>query len=219
MNTIFAIFWVVVLRVGEPRDWPQLLGNPQEAYTLGRFWSRFWHRGHVSAYVDFTQLLINLLPRKLRNNKRFTTTIRHFLFFLFSGIVHSLVSWQMGDHCAYETDIWFYLTNFAAVSIEGVVLSHFGKSDRREPSTEQGTEKETEKEKQKEKGNTDSGKRGRRPNSKQVALMWRCIGYIWVLAFFFWSVPKFSYPKLQCAMEEQYLRMMKGLFRWEGTLN
>jgi len=40
MNAIFAIFWVVVLRVGEPRDWPQLLGNPLEAYTLGRFWSR-----------------------------------------------------------------------------------------------------------------------------------------------------------------------------------
>lgn len=40
VNTMFATFWVVVVRVGEPRDWPHLLGNPLEAYTLGRFWSR-----------------------------------------------------------------------------------------------------------------------------------------------------------------------------------
>lgn len=40
VNTIFAMFWIFVVRVGEPRDWPHLLGNPLEAYTIGRFWSR-----------------------------------------------------------------------------------------------------------------------------------------------------------------------------------
>lgn len=40
VNTVFAIFWVVVFRVSEPRDWPHLFGSPLEAYTLGRFWSR-----------------------------------------------------------------------------------------------------------------------------------------------------------------------------------
>lgn len=123
----------------------------------------------------------------------------------------------MGDHCAYTTDIWFYLTNFAAVSVEGVVLSYFGGRESMKPNTEQGTETETGKEK--EKGNTDSDKRGGRPNSKQAALMWRCIGYIWVLGFFFWAVPKFSYPKLQCAIMEQYERLTKGLFKWEGSLS
>lgn len=114
------------------------------------------------------------------------------------------------------TDIWFYITNFAVVTIEGVVLSRFGGRDRMRSSTEQGTEKKTVKEKV--RARMASRRRRDRLNSKQmIALMWRCIGYIWVFGFFFWTVPKSSYPKIQCAAEAQYMQLLKALFKWEGT--
>lgn len=34
-----AVFFIYVLRIDTPADWPDLFGSPLEAYTLGRFWS------------------------------------------------------------------------------------------------------------------------------------------------------------------------------------
>ena len=145
------------------------------------------------------------MPVKLKNDKLITTTVTHFLFFLFSGIVHALVSNKLGDHCSYITDIWFYLTNFAAVLLERVVLTLLRRVGYRKVIAKQEQEKEQDK---RIIDNKDI-----RPSSKEVPLIWRCIGYIWVFGFFFWTVAKFYYPKLHCAIEAQtrQVRMIKAL--------
>ncbi len=117
------------------------------------------------------------------------------MFFLFSGIVHALVSRQLGDRCAYTTDIWFYVANFIAVFLEGAVLKYSrGRGDVK-PSAQQ--------EQGKSKYEMASDEQGPKQSKEQPSLLWRCIGYLWVLAFFFWAVPKFYYPKIQCAIDAQ----------------
>ena len=233
VNTMFAIFWVFIVRVGKPQDWPHLFGNPLEAYTLGRFWSRsatppfsdreflanishrFWHRGHVPSYMDFSQLLINILPHALRKNQHVTTTFTHFLFFLFSGLVHTLVSWQTHGACAFYGDIKFFLTNFAAVTIEGVVLDRFNKTDGRKTSTQQEQKRKYEDKKGQNSVDRDNGVS--RSGQRQVSLLWRCIGYIWVFGFFFWAIPKFYYPEMECTVKAVIMMQVQKFFRWEGS--
>jgi hypothetical protein len=41
IHTALAIFFVYVIRIDIPDDWPDLFGSPLEAFTLGRFWSMY----------------------------------------------------------------------------------------------------------------------------------------------------------------------------------
>ncbi|KAK5939436.1 hypothetical protein PMZ80_008740 [Knufia obscura] len=200
VQVFMAPFWIYVARVSEHRDWPDLNGSPLEAYTLGRFWSRFWHRLHVPGYLDFSRVLIDLLPRKIRENKFIRTTLTQFLFFLFSGTVHMLVSLQLGDTCAYITDIWFYMASFGGLFLEGLVLKYFNGKPQSKSSAEL----------EKEKAQEASGKKPSTQSYKHVSVAWRCIGYIWVFGFFFWAVPKFNYPKVQCAIEAEIVRQRRA---------
>ncbi|KAF2118163.1 hypothetical protein BDV96DRAFT_379060 [Lophiotrema nucula] len=43
-HTLFAIIFVTLLGLDESEEWPWLFGSPSQAYTLRRFWGRFWHR-------------------------------------------------------------------------------------------------------------------------------------------------------------------------------
>ena len=39
MHTALATFFIRVIHIDIPDDWPDLFGSPLEAYTLGRFWT------------------------------------------------------------------------------------------------------------------------------------------------------------------------------------
>lgn len=41
IHTALAILFIYVIRIDTPEDWPDLFGNSLEAYTLGRFWTRY----------------------------------------------------------------------------------------------------------------------------------------------------------------------------------
>jgi hypothetical protein len=43
-HSIFAIIFVVILRLDTPESWPPLFGSPLEAWTIRRFWGKFWHK-------------------------------------------------------------------------------------------------------------------------------------------------------------------------------
>lgn len=40
IHAMLAILFIYVLRIDTPDDWPDLFGNPREAFTLGRFWTQ-----------------------------------------------------------------------------------------------------------------------------------------------------------------------------------
>lgn len=168
-HAILSLLFVIVLRLDTPEEWPPLFGSPLEAYSIRRFWGRFWHRiayrPHTSCGRWLSRNVLQLRPGSV-GEKLFVA----FAVFTFSGIAHSLVSWQRGDQCGRLTDIWFFYRNFAAGAVETVVMKLIRGSK------------------------TLDGLLRR-------SVVGKILGYAWVFGFFFWSVPKWEFPKIYCLLQ------------------
>ncbi|KAI1799505.1 hypothetical protein F4811DRAFT_565534 [Daldinia bambusicola] len=121
-HTLMSILFVAILRVNQPHEWPPLFGNPQEAYTLKRFWGRFWNRLVASAGVWARALVdqkaLSWLPSAAKK-----VSIAFFIFTM-SGIAYAIVGWRIGD-CAPERDVLFFWYNFLAVCFEIIVSKYW----------------------------------------------------------------------------------------------
>ena len=43
-HTFLSIIFVGILRLDTPEEWPPMFGSPLEAYSIRRYWGRFWYR-------------------------------------------------------------------------------------------------------------------------------------------------------------------------------
>lgn len=168
-HTIMSLLFVVVLHLDSPEEWPPLFGSPLEAYSIRRFWSRFWHRGAYRPYTSWGRWLSRTVLR-LKPGSGEEKLFVAFAVFTFSGIAHSLVARQRADQCGCLSDIWFFYRNFAAALVETVVVklirgSNFGSKTLHRLLR------------------TDS-------------VVGKIVSFVWVFGFFFWSVPKWEYPKI-----------------------
>lgn len=177
-----AVFFTCILRLDEPSDWPaRLFGNPREAFTLRRFWGRFWHRliyrsyGHWGRFV--AQRLLGSRRRQPGNAEKWCIALA--VFFL-SGVLHAVVTkWAL--HLEVDLgpmgDVGWYCMNFAAGALEravlGLVRGLFGPQLDRWETRVPGLQR-----------------------------MWQGLGFVWVLAFFCWSVPKKEYARGYAMLEE-----------------
>ncbi|KAJ5950782.1 uncharacterized protein N7479_009195 [Penicillium vulpinum] len=188
-HVLLSIFFVTILRIDNPEEWPPLFGSPLEAYSVRRFWVKFWHRMTVPSctYTGkfFTRRIAKLAPGA-RAEKLF---IAFWAFFL-SAIYHAMADWQAGEPCCPTADFVFFMANFGAAAIETIAV----------PITSSLL-----------KGRSNSrlcqillSERGR-----------KLIGYAWLLGFFFWIVPKWQYPKVYLVLREtegsQYLKGLSPL--------
>ena len=170
---VFALLFVCVLRLDSSADWPPLFGDIRQITSIRRFWGGFWHRLAVGPYGShasaFSQKIAGF-KRGSKADKIFVT----FCIFLCSGLAHSAVSWQMGQRCGVWRDVAWFMANFGAGAVEAGVQSQCATLARRIGW-----------------GQTYDG----------FASGWRgkVIGVLWVFAFFFWSVPKWQFPKIYCA--------------------
>lgn len=167
----------VAIGLNEPSDWPPIFGNPIEAYSVRRFWSRFWHHMVVPTYCchfrAFAQTVLGIEP---------SPALMAFGVFAISGASHAFSSWRGGDRCGWSDDIWFYLLNFAVAA--GEVLM--------------------------EKRWRALNVRPLRSQSVAVSIVRRVLGYLWVLVFFVWIVPKWQYPKFYCDIQDNLARAGHG---------
>ncbi|KAK9419420.1 putative Membrane bound O-acyl transferase family-domain-containing protein [Seiridium unicorne] len=55
LNATYQGFAALTVAVGiyGPNDWPRLFGDPTAAYSLRRFWSKFWHRLVLRPLLDY----------------------------------------------------------------------------------------------------------------------------------------------------------------------
>jgi len=111
-------FGFVLLHVDQPEDWPPLYGSLADAWTLRRFWGKFWHRLVHRSYTGYGILLANGLglPRGI-----FSKLFVNFFVFFMSGAVHAIMTWQMGFSCGYWEDVSWFCLNFAVVVLEELV--------------------------------------------------------------------------------------------------
>ncbi|KAF2142812.1 uncharacterized protein K452DRAFT_307728 [Aplosporella prunicola CBS 121167] len=172
-----ALLFVVVLRVDAPEAWPPLFGSLADAYSIRRFWGKFWHRGIVLPYLNYGKLfsrrLLGLTPGSTADR-----VLLFFMVFFLSGVAHALVAWQLGDCCGWVRDIAWFCGNFVAGAVEASVAWQLRSFAARCGYTKQW-----------------------RKMSESVFA--KALGFAWVFAFFFWSVPKWQYPKLYCAMQHE----------------
>lgn len=107
----------VALGMDEPDDWPRLFGSVFEAYSIRRFWGKFWHHLVQRSYGTYgyflSQKILRLSPGSLADR----TCVR-FSVFLISGIVHACITVQLGFKCGYWEDLAFFVMCFAALLFE-----------------------------------------------------------------------------------------------------
>jgi len=168
-----ALLFVCVLRLDEPDEWPPLFGSIRHITRVQRFWGRFWHRLVVGPYGSHAALLSRRLLRFEPGSSADKVCLT-FCVFLFSGLAHSAVSWQMGQRCGVWRDVAWFVANFGAGAVEGVVRKQGAALAER-----MGV--------------------GESYHAFASGLAAKVLGFLWVFAFFFWSVPKWQFPKIYCA--------------------
>ena len=179
-NAILACFFVAI-GFDRPSDWPSLFGTPISACGLRNFWSKFWHTLAVRPYASVGKAAASALSLQPGSfaHKSFVA----FVVFGISGLSHSAAKWQMGGQDCWLEAVWF-LSNFLACSTESVFLSNIRRIAKY---------------------------LGCSVELKTIEESWFgwLFGYVWVFAFFFWSVPKSKYPQMyeQAKMMEEMAQM------------
>jgi hypothetical protein len=175
-HAALSLVSVIVLRFDLPYEWPPIFGPLSQAWSIRRFWSKFWHQIVRRTYTNYgeyvSRKILRLEPRSLPD-KLFVI----FAIFFLSGLSHAAVSWQLGDRCGWSLDMWWFCANFVAGLLEVVVtrllrvfVTKLGQKHRLEWLDE--------------------------------SIWSRTFGFVWVFSFMFWSIPKWQYPKLYCHLSD-----------------
>jgi hypothetical protein len=119
-HALLSIVFVGVLRLDLPEEWPSVFGSPLEAYSLRRYWARFWHRLVYRPYLGLASVVAGRLHVSSLGPK-LEKTFLVFLIFLISGLAHAVVSLHGGNLVEALDDIAFYCMNFDVIAAEGVI--------------------------------------------------------------------------------------------------
>ncbi|KAF3802854.1 Acetyltransferase ataH [Colletotrichum gloeosporioides] len=164
-HLVLAIIFVIILRLDDPEDWPPLFGSISDAWTLQRFWGRFWHRVATPTLTTWTRFLLQGAKTRALGK-----VLQAFGVFLLSGLMHATASWRTGQHFEH-LDVWFFCVNFVAVGAEITAIKSLSWG-LRDTKIALLVEK-----------------------SWPMRMMSKAFGFTWVFAWFFWSVPRWLYPK------------------------
>ncbi|OTB16651.1 hypothetical protein K445DRAFT_59145 [Daldinia sp. EC12] len=168
-HALLSLLFVVVLRFDGPEDWPPLFGSPLEAWTVRRFWGKFWHRiasptFHTYAEV-FSQYILRLKPESTVEK-----AIVAFGIFFLSGLLHAVTAWKVG-HGEGHRDMLFFCANYFVIGGE-ILISRLLRNLARKTKYEA------------------------RLKDSKMRVAEKALGFVWVFAWFFWSTPRWLYPKI-----------------------
>jgi hypothetical protein len=185
IHSALSIICVSIAGFDSPICWPPLLGSLSQAYTVNRFWGRFWHGLVVRPYLNFGSFLsreiLRLPPRSFADRASISLVV-----FLLSGLSHAVVAWQLGDDCGWTRDITWFLCNYVVAMLENVAATVL-----RLLAVKCGSEPQLL----------------RLRNSKYA----KFLGFCWVYLFFFWSVPLWQYPKINCTIHKELTRLRQAV--------
>ena len=114
----------VLLECDEPDYFIAFHGKVTQTYTIRRFWTFFWHK---LTERDFAALG-RLISHRIAGLQPGTVAARRceeFNTFLISGVVHAMITVQLGFRCGYMEDIVFFCLNYAAMLAEELVQRTF----------------------------------------------------------------------------------------------
>jgi hypothetical protein len=172
VHTVFAVFFIIILRFDHPQAWPPLFSSPLDAWSVRRFWGVFWHRTSTPTFSDWTHALVDPMSTVL--SPTMVKVCEALGIFLLTGVMYGLAASCTGEALV-NLDIWFFYVNFWVVMVEFLIGSLWSRLIW-VPRIERAFES--------------------RP---QVYLVARALGFIWVYLWFFWAVPRWLYPKILCS--------------------
>ncbi|KAF4831759.1 Signal peptidase complex catalytic subunit SEC11 [Colletotrichum siamense] len=155
----------VLLSIDNPKDWPPLFGSITDAWTVQRFWGRFWHRIATPTLTTWTRTILRITHEPQTTFEK--ATMAFGVFFL-SGIMHMTAAWRTGEGYVH-LDVMFFCANFFAIAIE-IAVSHAWMQVVRQAKLKPGAE-------------------------ARLCQASRWFGYLWTFAWFFWMAPRWLYPK------------------------
>ncbi|KAI4154386.1 MAG: hypothetical protein LQ340_001718 [Diploschistes diacapsis] len=173
IHSIIA-FIGVAFGLYEPQDWPPLVGNFAEEYSIRNHWGKFWHQIFQVPYVAvsgaFTETLLSYLPKdsSLRNSRgpfaRYLTT---FFVFELSMLAHMVQPLGVtGGAAQFWSSCWFFPMQVLGMLFEDII------------------------------GRLWMRLVGNR-TSKWQSLLERIVGHMWLLTWSLWCVPPWVYPSLR----------------------
>ncbi|KIW28585.1 uncharacterized protein PV07_08238 [Cladophialophora immunda] len=208
----------VFLFQDDPADWPPLYGRLRDAYTVRRYYSHFWHRVMRTAFVSNAKFLLFGLLR-ISPSAVISRYLVSITALAISGTMHS-VAFSTSWRCANLRPLWYYLSIAGAILVED--LAHLGYSKSKAllsgkaptpHANANGTQAVSKlplhdargKHLAGSEGGLGSSLRGRRPSPA-----WRYFGYLWVISFECWSIPRTVYPQMICNWQDRYLASNPG---------
>lgn len=195
LHSLASVLFVCVLFIDEPHEWPPLFGDVRQAYSMRRFWAKYFDRviyrtllGWATSIVDVVEMALglatgpwtmvrNVSVEEVQNVKRKmgrapSHTGRKWLvnglIFFLSGIAHASTSYWAGYRCGNWEELWYYMMNYATIVAETLVQEVI---------------------------------RRMFPQLYEKAVRgWigKLVGFCWVFAFLFWAVPKVTFPTVSC---------------------
>jgi hypothetical protein len=170
-HSAFAILFVGILQVDEPQEWSMsLFGSVSDSWSVRRYWGKFWHN-FVYHSLSAHAKIITRQWLGMRRGYMATRLAENTLVFLMSGLGHTLVRWVSSDTDT-DKEIWcitiWYVAQMLALILESIVQDTVLVETRRDLDA-------------------------RHPKLTMYAE--RTIGYLWVCAWFFWTVAKYNYVR------------------------
>ncbi|EDR03831.1 uncharacterized protein LACBIDRAFT_306530 [Laccaria bicolor S238N-H82] len=164
INTIHCVLAAFCVGVGisGPEEWPDLFGSPFDAYSVQRFWGRTWHQVLRRPLKSCTIFVVTKILHRPRD-KQYTPLVFLNTVFLISGLVHVGGEYMMLGRLGLGA-FRFFLVQGLAVSVETIVSNVFSLSGSRLASP-------------------------RKAALSTPKLWMRIVGYVWVLLWFWWSLP------------------------------
>lgn len=173
LHSVLAVLCVGV-GISRPQEWPDLFGSPFNAYSVQRFWGRTWHqmlRRPLKSCAIFVVTKILNCPI----DKPYAPFVFFNIAFFISALVHVGGDYMMLGKPG-TGPFWFFILQGLAVTLETVVskllsLPGSGLAARKPRNAALSTSKDS-------------------AAPKSPPPMWtRVVGYVWVVSWFWWSLP------------------------------
>ncbi|KAL1961854.1 hypothetical protein VTN77DRAFT_978 [Rasamsonia byssochlamydoides] len=110
-------FLSVLLNLSEPQDWPPFYGSLLEAYSLRKFWSRFWHQTNTHKLSSISNFLVHDVFR-LPRGTLVARYARVMAAFAVSAAMHVLIDIAAGISIHNSGALTFFCTQILGIVVE-----------------------------------------------------------------------------------------------------
>jgi hypothetical protein len=177
IHSVFAILYVVVLRLDMPHEWTPLFGPLSSAYTVRRYWGIYWHDFIRESFSAHTKLITRRSCGWV-NTSALRRVVENSAVFVVSGAMHAVVVFvQTQGRGDMSCVLMWFSGQMLPIIVEGVVCDLWVRSGLR------------------------ARVEGRVGNAGELRVE-RGFGYIWVFGWMMWSVPMYLNTKQRWELED-----------------